>query len=235
MAWRAVLGLALLGLGGAALASESDARRAQLEVAAGAESVIADKIAPRRERLRARLGALYRASRDELERGLFDRRSRWRRARARADLIRIVRRDLSELRALERELELVRRARQELEAAPPPEPEVPEPLLRPVAGAAEVEGPAGFAALAVEPGAAVRAPAAGAIVFRGEVAGLGTGVIVESEGRWILLGPLELEVEGSRVERGEPLGRAAGERLLLEVRRVDSRGGTRVELGEMED
>lgn len=225
---RAALALALAcGVGGAAAAAAR--RSAELEVAADAERVIADKIAPRRDRVRVRLRALYRASRDDLERGLFDPRRRWRRARARADLIQILRRDTGELRALEAELGKVAAARRRLEAAPAPaDPDAP-PLLRPVAGAAAEIAAPGRLSFEVERGAAVRAPAAGAVVYRGDIRGLGTGVIIESEDRWIVLGPLDPAAVGGRVERGQNLGSAAAGHLLLEARTVDELGGAPID------
>jgi septal ring factor EnvC (AmiA/AmiB activator) len=224
---------------GVAVAASAAAERpttvtAQIESATNARDIIAEKIEPRRAQSRARVLALYRSS--SAARSIFNPDNRWRRARARADLVRVLRRDLAELEALEGELRWVSRAAGELgkKVAAVPEPE----LLRPVDGAPVVLG---FGAhhpahrlqsvrsgvfLATTSAASIRAPVAGRIVYSGEVAGLGETAVIESEGHWITMGPLALERPlGAEVDRGEALGRPIGDRLFVELRRIDRRGG----------
>lgn len=233
---RARLAIAAVGL--AALIGVAAADRAQLDSARSARDIIAEKLEPRRDRARGRLLALYRSS--SVARSIFDPEHRWRRARARADLIRVLRRDLAELDALETELSWVRDAASDLGG---PTPEAPRPaVLRPVVNAPVVSGFGPYevsrrvravrsgVVLETTSNASIRAPVAGRIVYSGEVAGLGQAAVIESDGHWITMGPLALErALGSEVTTGERIGRTAGTRLRLELRRIDSRGGAPID------
>ena len=227
---RWLIAAAVVGASAIAVAG----REAQIETAESARAIIAGKLEPRRTHSRARLLALYRAS--SITRSIFEPDSRWSRLRARADLIRVVRRDLAELEALERELAWVRAAARDLEDAPAGHPR--PGLTRPVEGAAVISGfgPTRTGRvtsvrqgveLAVEEAAPVRAPVSGTVVYSGPVANLGETVVIEHDGFWITLGPVALErPQGATVARGEVMGRTRTSRLYLELRRIDSRGGT---------
>lgn len=231
--WIIAAAIAATAAGGAAVFGAAG-RSAEIEIAERARSIIAAKLEPRRAHSRARLLALYRAS--SITRSIFEPEARWRRLRARADLIRVVRRDLFELGALERELAWVQAAGSELghqpEASPRPA------LLNPVAGAPVVsefgtyEPAPGVTSvrrgieLGVARGAEVLSPAAGVLVYAGPVANLGETAVIESSGHWIVVGPVALaRPQGARVGRGEVIARTRSDRLYLELRRVDSRGG----------
>lgn len=220
---------------GAVAAAE---RPAQIETAESARRIIAEKIQPRVAQSRARLLALYRSS--SVTRSIFDPENRWRRSRARADLIRVLRRDLGELEALENELAWVEDAARELEG--PVAADGKPSLLRPVDGAPVLRGFGAFrpvprveavrsgVVLQTTSGAAIRAPVAGRIVYSGEVAGLGLAAVIESEGFWITMGPLAPELPlGARVAEGERVGRTTETSLMLELRRIDSRGGAPID------
>ena len=235
MSTRAAVAIAAIAaIAGGVAVAERPVESPRVESAESARAIIAKKIEPRRVQSRARLLALYRSS--SRVRPLFEPERRWHQARARADLIRVLRRDLGELSALENELVWVSKAAKEL--APAIEERKKPRLLRPVANSPVKAGFGPYLSsrrirsvrtgvvLTTTAASAIRAPVAGRIVYSGEVAGLGEAAVIESGGHWITCGPLNLQRPlGAEVRLGEVIGQTTENELFVELRRADSRGG----------
>jgi septal ring factor EnvC (AmiA/AmiB activator) len=216
-------------------AEPGERREAQLAAANEARKAVDEQLETRRRRARVLLRRLHRGLRDRRARALVEPDDRWRRSRHLSDLRRILVAELAELEALSAEQGALETVRRQLEGEPSALPAI-EALLRPVPGAKLEESAGDHRILLVRPGDPVRAPMAGRVAYVGPVRGLGPSAIIEGGGRWLVLGPMETAAtRGADVARGDPLGAAAGDRLRLELRREDGRGGTPLDPGILPD
>jgi septal ring factor EnvC (AmiA/AmiB activator) len=226
-----------------ARAALTDSLAARSDTLSHTESLLRDKTRVRTHRLEARTRALYKLSRAGLSRLWVDAAARAALVRRRAAARRVVARDARELELLREELASVRDARASLERAREHaaalSPPGPRTLARPVSGTIA----AGFGdhrdgdtdvrlsrrgielrAHRADPVAAV---ADGEVVYAGPIRGLGRGVIAVHGDFLSVTGRLEaLAVRrGDPVARGDRLGRAAGDRVHLEIRLRAGAGG----------
>lgn len=215
---------------------------AQLAVIARTDEILADKYQARADELQRRVRAAYKLLRGGWAPLWVDPERRAAVVQRRALVKRALSRTGTELDLLRAEVTAAARARSYLEEARQAASTIAAPapgsLLRPVTPGEVV---AGFGVhrhrsgarltrrgveLASAAGAPVQAVAAGVVRYAGPVRGLGDAVIVAHDGFLSVLGRLD-EVtaqRGARVLSGAALGRAAGERVYLELR-LDVGGG----------
>ncbi|RMH41015.1 MAG: M23 family metallopeptidase [Deltaproteobacteria bacterium] len=251
MRWRDVAVVAgLVAVAGAALAGGPpvDARIAAVDKT---ERILDDKIEARTAALRARVRALYKLTRPGTKVRLVDPAVRADVLRRRAAARRILHRDVEELAVLRRERDAVARARRrvvrersEATGAPPP----PRSLRRPVPGPivtafgryrgrrTRTRLLSRGVQLATAAGAPVVAPHDGVVRYAGPVRGIDNAVVIERvDGLRSVVGKLAaLDVRaGQRVTAGSPIGRAASNRVYVEVRIAAGAAGWPVDPGPL--
>ena len=240
----AALALALLGaVAGARPAPSSIEERIAAELAAldKTRGLVADKLEEREGDLRGRVRALYKLTRGGMAPLWVDERARAELVQRRAAARRLILRDLEEHRKLRDELEavddgvtkLTAEARLLALATAPVPPR--RSLARPVPGRLlERFGPYRDRAsrvkllrrgieLRAHAGDVVVAPAAGKVVYAGELRGLGTTVILDhGAGLVSVIGRLSAAhvATGTWVEKERPLGDPDGDRIYVELRRA---------------
>ena len=240
-----VLAALLLAAGvvqaGAPPLAVEDRLAAELAAAERTRAAVEARLAAREGNLEARVRVLYKLTRAGTTPLWVDERARADLVQRRAVARRLILRDLAERRLLVEELAAAEAAHRRLlgEArlfrlmVTPPT--APRSLARPVAGSVlERFGPyrdRGTRAalvrrgieLSTRAGEAVVAPAAGTVLYAGEVRGLGTSVLLDhGAGRVSVLGRLgSLQVTPSTwVERGTALGEPGQATIYLEIRRA---------------
>jgi murein hydrolase activator len=248
LAALAALALAALGaMAGASRPGPSLEEKLAAELAAleKTRGLVAEKLGERDGDLRARVRALYKLTRGGMAPLWVDERARAELVQRRAAARRLILRDLEERHKLREELAVVETGWERLSAearllalATAPVPSR-RSLSRPVPGRVlERFGP--YRARELERGSRVRllrrglelrahagdvavAPAAGRVVFAGELRGLGTTVVVD-HGAGLVSVVAHLSVAhvatGTWVEKERPLGLPAGDRIYLELRRA---------------